>query len=506
MGDLRIIDILAKIDGASDPTLPRVDIDISGDLIVNIRPTGTPAPDPPPGSELIDGARLLAVPGFINGHHHSHENFQKGRFANLPLELWMNLVRPLRPVPLSADQVYLRTMIGGIEALHSGTTTIVDDMNVSPVLRPDHVDAAFRAYDDIGIRAHLGITLFDRPFYRGVPFLEEHFPPELLAELSAGEATPPDRILEYAEGLARSRHHSANRVAYVAAPSAPQRCTDNFLRRVRAMADRHSAPVIIHVQETRMQVVTGATFYGKSMIAHLDDLGFLKPGTSIIHGVWVSPDDLERIARSGASVQHNPVSNLKLGSGLMPMREMLSRGINVSLGTDGCGSIESVDMLRTLAATALTQTLQRPDHSEWITPAEAFQAATEGGANALGRTDIGRIAKGMKADIALYDTRSIAFTPLNRPIQQLTLAETGRALRHLIIDGNRVMRDGKLTRIEEDSVIARIHEAAAELEPEIAAAEAGVAKLRGPYEAIHRQCCAAPIPSDVFPARIARPQ
>lgn len=501
MTELRITGIRAKTDGASDPALPRVDIDIAGDRIAAIRPAGSPAPEMP-GAELIDGTRLLAVPGFINGHHHSHENFQKGRFSNLPLELWMNLVRPLKPIPLSAEQVYLRTMIGAIEALHSGTTTIVDDMNVSPVLRPEHVDAAFRAYEDIGIRAHLGITLFDKPFFRGVPFVEEHFPPELLAELSAGEATPPDRILDYAEGLARMRHHSSNRVTYIAAPSAPQRCTDGFLRRVRAMADRHDVPVIIHVQETRMQVVTGAAFYEKSMIAHLDDLDFLKPGTSIIHGVWVTPDDLRRIAEAGASVQHNPVSNLKLGSGLMPMREMLARGINVSLGTDGCGSIESVDMLRVIAATALVQTLRSADHAEWITPAEAFHAATEGGAKALGRGDIGRIAQDMKADIALYDLHSIAFTPLNRPLQQLALAETGRALRHLIIDGEMVKRDGRLTRIDEGSVIARIHEAAAELEPQIAAAEAGVEKLRAPYETIFHRCCAAPVPDDVFPARM----
>ncbi|MEM8959480.1 MAG: amidohydrolase family protein [Pseudomonadota bacterium] len=502
MADLILRNVLAKLPDDVSPAPQRVDIAVQAGEISDIRPAGgAHLAD----AQILDAMTLFAVPGFINGHHHSHENFQKGRYAGLPLELWMNLVRPLKPIPMTAEQVYLRTLIGAIEALRSGTTTIVDDMNVSPILRPDHVDTALRAYEDIGIRAHLGITLFDRPFYRGVPFVDAHFPPDLLDALSATEATPAEEVLDFAEGLARARHHSDHRVAYIAAPSAPQRCSDDFLMRVRDMADRHSVPVIIHVQETRMQVVTGYAFYGATMIAHLSELGFLKPATSIIHGVWVSPADLDLIAASGASIQHNPNSNLKLGSGLMPMREMLNRGINVSLGTDGCGSIESVDMLRVMASTTLVQTLHDRDHRDWITPAEAFHAATAGGAKALGRADIGRLSPGAKADIALYDTRSIAFTPLNNPVQQLTLAETGRALQHLLVDGEFVIKDGALTRIDEAAVLERIHEEAAILEPEIAASEAEVTALRGPYEAIYSQCCETPIPSDIQPAKLPRP-
>lgn len=501
MTDLRLSGVLAKLpDGAAAPCR-RVDIDIVGDRISAVVPAGTAEGA---ATRVLDGARHLAVPGFVNGHHHSHENFQKGRFESLPLELWMNLVRPMTPVPVTPEQVYLRTMVGAIEALRSGTTTIVDDLNVSPQLDPAHVEAAFRAYEDAGLRAHVGITLFDRPFFRGVPYVEDHFPPELLAELEGVRPTPADEVLDFAEHLAATRHHRDHRVAYVAAPSAPQRCTEGFLRRVRDMADRHAVPVIIHVQETRMQVVTGFEFYGSTMIAYLSRIGFLKPATSIIHGVWVSPDELDLIAASGASVQHNPNSNLKLGSGLMPMREMLKRGINVSLGTDGCGSIESVDMLRVLANTGLLHSLHDADHRTWVTSAEAFRAATEGGADALGRPELGRIAPGAKADIALYDTRSIAFAPLNAPLRQLALAETGRALTHLIVDGRIVVEDGRLTRIDEAALIERIQAAARELAPAIEAAEASVDRIRGPYEEIYARCCLAPIPEATIPARIPR--
>lgn len=497
MTRLRIAGVTAFVDdGPSGP----LDIDIADDRIAAVAPAGlSPAPD---GARVIDGRELFASPGLVNCHHHSHENFQKGRYESLPLELWMNLVRPLKPIPVTAEQVYLRTMIGAIQALRTGTTTIVDDLNVSPRLDPTHVAAAFRAYEDIGIRAYVGMTLFDRPFFRGVPFVEEHFPDDLLAELDGVRTSPVDEILAFAETLAVERHPSRNRVAYICAPSAPQRCTEGFLRRVRDMADRYDLPIIIHVQETRLQVVTGYQFYGSTMIEYLDRIGFLKPKTSVIHGVWVTPKELDIIAASGASVQHNPNSNLKLGSGLMPMREMLKRGINVSLGTDGCGSIESVDMLRVLANTALLQKLRAEHHDEWVNSAEAYRAATVGGATALGRADLGRIEVGAKADIALYDTRTIAFTPLNNPVQQLVYSETGQGLAHLIVDGRLVMENGVLTLIEERAVIARIHEAAAELEPAIRAAEETVDRIRAPYEAIHARCCQMELPPETLPAKI----
>src|SRR5512134_1402066 len=164
-----------------------LDIVVAGDRIAAVRRTGEQAPE----GEVIRAHARLAVAGLINGHHHSHEHYHKGRHENLPLELWMNSVRPLDPIPLTARQVYLRTLIGAIEALRSGTTTIVDDLNVSPVLIPEHVAAAFQAYEDIGIRALVGITLFDRPFFRALPFVDEEFPSELLRELDSKPKSNP---------------------------------------------------------------------------------------------------------------------------------------------------------------------------------------------------------------------------------------------------------------------------------------------------------------------------
>ncbi|MEO0429952.1 MAG: amidohydrolase family protein [Pseudomonadota bacterium] len=476
----------------------QVDIEIVEGAIAEIRP----AEQGVPRGQPISASGRLVTPGLINGHHHSHEHYHKGRYDRLPLELWMNYVRPLSPIPLSARQVYLRTMVGAIQALRSGTTTIIDDLNVSPVLISDHVDAALQAYEDVGIRALVGPTLFDRPFFRALPFVEDEFPEDLLERLSAVTATPPSEVLDFVRAKAIERHPRETRVAILAAPSAPQRCTDGFLRQVRAMADELALPVIIHVQETRLQAVTAKRFYGRSMFAHLYDLGFLKPATSLIHAVWVTPEDIRLIAASGASVQHNPNSNMKLGSGLMPMRAMLDAGVNVSLGTDGCGSIDTVDMLRAVASTALVQKLRGDDPDRWIDAEKAFAAATTGGAQALGQGDrLGRIAPGMRADLALWRLDSIPFVPLNDPLRQLVYGETGASLDRLIVDGEIVMVDGRLTRIDEAAILAEIAEAHAEIEPSLAAAEAEIEAMMPAYRRIVTRCHAEIVDPAILPAR-----
>ncbi len=478
-----------------------VDIVLEGALIRSIAPAG----EARHAGTVVDCRRRLAVPGFINGHTHSHENFHKGRYDNLPLEWWMNYVRPLEPIPFTPRQVYLRTLIGAIDALRSGTTTICDDTNASPVLRPELIEAVYQAYRDIGIRAHVGFTLFDRPFFRAMPFVDEEFPPELLARLDATRATPAQEYLEYADDLARRFHPARHRVGYLATPSAPQRCTPEFLLQVRALADRHDLPLIIHVQETRMQVVTGQLFYGSTMVEHLAAIGFLRPKTSLIHGVWLTPSEIDLIAAAGASVQHNPQSNFKLGSGLAPVRALLDAGVNVSLGTDGCGSIENADMLKVVSQTALMHKLRGSDPQRWVGAAEAFVAATVGGAQALGAADrLGRLAPGMRADLCLYCTDDIAFSPLNNPLHQLVFNATPASLDAVYVDGEAVLHGGRLSRIDEVALLQEIADEHRVLAPMIDRAEASVAPMLEPYRRIWARCADHAISDQTYPARFDR--
>ena len=175
------------------------DVLIEGDRIAAIVPGGTLAD----ADIAIDLSRHLLVPGLVNGHQHSHEHFQRGRTENLPLELWMHLVRTHTPVTLTPRQVYLRTMIGAIESLRTGCTTMVDDTALGAAIDRERIDAALQAYDDAGIRALVGFAMLDKPIVDNFPFVEKHFPPALAAELRAAPRPAPQDCLDLVRDLAR---------------------------------------------------------------------------------------------------------------------------------------------------------------------------------------------------------------------------------------------------------------------------------------------------------------
>jgi 5-methylthioadenosine/S-adenosylhomocysteine deaminase len=259
---------------------------------------------------------------------------------------------------------------------------------------------------------------------------------------------------------------------------------------------------MIHVQETRMQIVTGQLWYGSTMVEYLHRLGFLKPKTQIIHGVWLTPREIALLAQTGASVQYNPSSNLKLGSGIAPLRALLDAGVNVSMGTDGCGSIDSVDMQNALCDGALIQKL-RGDYPTWTGAKEALHAATLGGARALGReTELGALEPGRIADLVAYRLDGIALTPLNDAVNQLVYGATKADVDLVMIDGQVVQRHGRLTRVDEDALIAEIQDAHARIAPALAASEQDVARLSAPYEKIYQRCRHMPIPAETYPARL----
>ncbi|HEY9648227.1 MAG TPA: amidohydrolase family protein, partial [Chroococcidiopsis sp.] len=248
---------------ADRPPLPNADLLIEGDRIMAIAPELST-----PDATEIDASGLLIAPGLVNGHFHSHEHFHKGRYDNLPLELWMHYVRPPLPPPaLTPEQVYYRTLIGAIEAIRTGTTFVVDDVNHAPYFDPDCIAAVFRAYEEIGLRALVSVSLFDQPFYRSVPFFDDEMPAPLRQRLDQQRPPQAAQLLTLAEQLGQARR--GQRVGFIVAPSAPQRCSDRFLVQLRQLADRHSLPMMMHLLETRLQAVTGGILYGQSMVAQL---------------------------------------------------------------------------------------------------------------------------------------------------------------------------------------------------------------------------------------------
>lgn len=475
-----------------------LDVLVEGGRITTIAPAGSLH-----AGRIIDLRGHLLAPGLVNGHQHSQEHFQRGRTENLPLELWMHLVRTRIPVALTPRQVYLRTLIGGIEALRTGCTTIVDDMALGGAINPDHIDAALQAYDDIGVRALMGFAMMDKPIIDNFPFVADLVPPELAADLrNAPRPTGADQ-LALVRRLAADRHPQQRRVGVLASVSAPQRATREFLMQVRGLADELCLPVITHVQETRLQVVTSQVFFGQPMVQYLAEIGFLKPATSLIHAVWLNPREIAALAETGATAQHNPWSNLLLGSGVQPVRELLDAGVNVSLGSDGSCSTVTTNMLQVLGSAAGVAKLRGDDPARWLSARETLYAGTLAGGRALGYGDaLGSLRTGALADLVAYRLDTITFTPLTDPVRQLVYAERGAGIGFVMVDGDPVMSQGRLSRIDEAAILAEIESEYRGLAARYDEAEASAAPVLAAVEHIYHRSLATPVAPDTYAARL----
>ena len=208
-----------------------------------------------------------------------------------------------------------------------------------------------------------------------------------------------------------------------------------------------------------MQAVSGQQLYGRTLVEHLDSLGFLSPRTCFEHAIWLTPSDIEIVRDRGVTIVHNPVSNLKLGSGVCPVPTMLRHDVNVALGTDGVCSNDGNDMFATVKFAALLHKVWDIDYEEWFGAREAWRLATENGAAAAGDRDgLGRIAAGRRADLVLLDLDSLTFTPLNDPLRQLALGSTTLAVRSSCVGGRWVLRDGTVAGVDERAILQQARE------------------------------------------------
>ena len=204
------------------------DILTEGDRILAIEPSGVISD----ADSTVDVSGTLAAPGMINGHIHSWDHYIKGRIENLPMELMMPFLRPARPLRLTDRQVYLRTMAGAIETLRTGATMVVDDMSLGQHLDRGHAEAALQAYEDSGVRAMLGFSMIDKAIVDSWPFVDECFPADVLEKLRSLARPDGDALLNLVRDLAITHHPSESRVGVLVAPSAPQRCTNDFLKKM----------------------------------------------------------------------------------------------------------------------------------------------------------------------------------------------------------------------------------------------------------------------------------
>jgi 5-methylthioadenosine/S-adenosylhomocysteine deaminase len=426
----------------------RADVAIEGGRIASIG-------DGASGGETVDCTRFAVVPGIINSHNHSNENWFRGRFDNLPLEPWMLFSYPVFANPVQSDrELYVRTLLGGMEMVRSGATCVVDYVYELAGWTEESIGAVARAYRDLGLRAVIVIGMSDRSYDEVVVLDLSLVSPELRERFGTDKLPPWPEWETFSRYAVENYHRPDDGISIALGPSGPQRCTDEMLTACAALADELDLTIHIHVLETRMQALSGIKMYGKSLPAHMHEIGFLGPRVSFEHGIWMTEADIQLVRETRTSITHNPISNMKLGSGIAAVPVLLDNGINVAMGTDGMSSNDGNDAYATLKVAGLLHKLWDIDYERWLGAREAWAMATQGGAQAAGQDDLGSLEPGKRADLVLLDLESRVFTPMNDPLQHIVFSSTTSAVHSTMVGGRWVVRDGKITGVDEAAILA----------------------------------------------------
>src|SRR5712691_4979909 len=381
-----VLDIAA---GTAEP----LDILIEDDTIREIGPPGCAAPA---DAREISAARRLIHPGLVNAHTHSHGNLAKGMGDRWTLELLLTAA-PWLGGNRGADDIHLSAQIGAVEMVLKGCTACYDLFFEWPAPSPDGMALVASAYAEIGMRAVIAPMVADRSFFEAIPGLAEALPPSLQQQVAALRLAPGEATVAAIHTILRDWSFDRDQIRPAVAPTIPHHCSDEFILGCAGLAREFEVGLHSHVAESKVQAVTGTRVYGETQTAHLDRLGVIGPHFTVAHGVWLDNDDMARLGDHGASVAHNPGSNMRLGSGLADTRAMIERHVNLGIGTDGASCSDNQNMYEAMRLASFVSKVQGPDTARWLSTREAALAATEGSARALGFGDrIGRIAPGYK--------------------------------------------------------------------------------------------------------------
>ena len=409
--------------------------------------------------EFIDASDKLVVPGFVNAHYHSHDVLAKGTMEETPLETWRLLVLPPQYPKRSREEIRARTLLGAVECLHSGMTTVQDMVTLFP-FDPDHLEVVVDAYREIGVRAVIALQYADIRGVDTIPFWRECFPKDMHKYLSS--AAEPDKKsdqLVYLEETHLKDRREDDRISWGLGPSAPERCSTELIRRTADLSELYDLPVSTHIYESKSMVLQARREYPNhdgSLIKRLRHEGLLGPRLNLAHSVWLTTEEIDLLAQTRTNVALNPMTNTKLKSGIPPILELREAGVNVCLGCDNSSASDSQNMFQVMKLYCQLAAVSDPDPGPEPS-ANAFHAATQGGAIAAGLAgEVGSIEPGYRADLALINLKSPSFVPLNSAIRQLIYTEAGRGVETVIVDGRVVIRDGVLQTVDEDSIYREV--------------------------------------------------
>ena len=392
-----------------------VDVLVDGVRIAEI----APAIAPQPGDSVVDGRGDLLLPGLVNTHCHAAMTLFRGYGEDLPLSRWLNeRIFPAED-KLTPESVYWGSMLAIAEMLRNGVTSFSDMYFFC--------DDTARAVLESGIKANLSRSLVS-------------FDPAVKPENDPRFAEAVSLVQNFhGQGEGRLRVDMSIHAEYTNLP--------DYCRSVGEYTASHGLGMQLHLSETEDEHNACIARHGKTPAALFCDLGVFDAPTTAAHCVYVTDEDIAIMAEKGVTAAHNPTSNVKLGSGVMPLRRLLDGGVNVTLGTDGAASNNTLDVLRELRLAAiLHKGINR--RADITTAAEMLPLATVNGAKAQGRADCGSIAVGQRADLILLDLS----VPHNMPVYDLaaTVAYSAEAsdVRMTMVDGRILYADGAYTSID----------------------------------------------------------
>ena len=388
---------------------------------------------PPEANERIDLGGGLVTPGLVNTHHHLYQTLTRAQAQQADLFTWLKTLYPIwARLDGEAEYAAARTGLAGLAL--SGCTTAFDHHYVFPQGQPGLIDALIQAASEVGVGLVVGRGSMD------------------LGESKGG--LPPDSLVEDTETvLAETERLVDQGIEVAVSPCSPFSVTKDLMRESADLARRRGLTLHTHLAETVEEDAYCRELYGCSPVEYLEELGWLADDVWCAHCVHLSADEVRRFADTGTGVAHCPTSNLRLGAGVAPVRELLDAGVRVGLGVDGSASNERGDLAFEVKQAML---VARGRHGpQAMTAREALRLATRGGASVLRRDDIGAIEPGMRADLAVWSLDGLELAGASDPVAGLVLAAPQRVDR-LFVAGEEIVRDGHLVRADEDE-IARQH-------------------------------------------------
>jgi cytosine/adenosine deaminase-related metal-dependent hydrolase len=401
---------------------------------------------PPEADSRVDLGGALVTPGLINTHHHLYQTLTRAYATEADLFSWLRALYPIW-AGIDAEAEYAAARTGLAELALSGCSTVFDHHYVFPRGRPGLIEAEVQAARELGLRLVASRGSMDLgESDGGLP------PDELVEDL--------DAVLADTERLAAELHEPTPGafVQIAVAPCSPFSVTGRLMQESATLARRLGLPLHTHLAETVEEEAYCRELYGCTPVEYLERLGWLADDVWCAHCVHLADGDMQRFGRTGTGVAHCPTSNLRLGAGVAPVRDLLAAGVRVGLGVDGSASNERSDLFLEVKQALLVA--RGRDGPAALTARDALRLGTRGGAAVLRREDIGSLEAGKCADFAVWRMDGLELGGAADPVAGLVLSGPHRVDR-LVVGGEEVVREGALVRADEDE-IARAHRRQAE--------------------------------------------